>query len=81
MKKELEEQLTYFLNEDLEQAILSNSCDKEAISKAKVRPLLVRQSLIFQVEEFRGKQAFHRNLEKNEAVDYLCGLLEGTIRQ
>ena len=81
MKKELEEQLTYFLNEDLEQAILSNSCDKEAISKAKVRPLLVRQSLIFQVEEFRGKQAFHRNLEKNEAVDYLCGLLEGTFRQ
>lgn len=81
MNKELEEQLSYFLNENLEQAVFSNSCDKDTISKAKLRPLLVRQNLVFQVEEFRGKQAFHRNFEKPEAVRYIIELLETTFRQ
>lgn len=81
MKNELTEQLEYFLDEGLEQAVLSNPCDKETIQKAKVRPMLVRQNLVFQVEEFRGKQAFHKNLEKTDAVRYLCELLDGTFRQ
>lgn len=81
MKNELKEQLEYFLDEGLEQAVLSNPCDKETVQKAKVRPILVRQSLVFQVEEFRGKQAFHKNLEKTDAVRYLCELLDGTFRQ
>lgn len=81
MKNELTEQLEYFLDEGLEQAVFSNPCDKETIQKAKVRPMLVRQNLVFQVEEFRGKQAFHKNLEKTDAVRYLCELLDGTFRQ
>lgn len=81
MKIELNEQLEYFLDESLEQAVFSNSCDRDAIEKAKVRPMLVRQNLVFQVEEFRGKQAFHKNLEKDETIAYMCGLLEETFRQ
>ena len=81
MNKDLEEQLEYFLTESMEQAVFSNSCDKESILKAKVRPLLMREKLVFQVEEFRGKQAFHKNLEKEEAIRYMATLLDGTFRQ
>jgi len=81
MNKDLEEQLEYFLTESMEQAVFSNSCDKESILKAKVRPLIMREKLVFQVEEFRGKQAFHKNLEKEEAIRYMATLLDGTFRQ
>lgn len=54
------ERISDFLNESLEQIILSNSRKKEEVSKAKVRPLLLQGKLMFQVEEFRGKQAFIR---------------------
>ncbi len=47
MNKDLEEQLEYFLTESMEQAVFSNSCDKESILKAKVRPLIMREKLVF----------------------------------
>lgn len=81
MKEDLREQLEYFLDERMEQAIFSNSCDKNRISKAKVRPVLIKQNLAFQVEEFKGAQVFHKNLTKEEAITYICGLLDGAFRQ
>ena len=56
------ERISDFLNESLEQIILSNSRKKEEVSKGKVRPFLLQGKLRFQVEGFRGKQAFHKNL-------------------
>lgn len=77
----LEEMFVYFLNEKLIQMIFSNPSDKETLLKVKVRPLLLRGHLIFQSEEFVGKQAFHKNLEQEEAGGYLCSLLDGPMRQ
>lgn len=70
-----------FLNEYLEQIILSNSRNKEEVSKAKVRPLLLQGKLVFQAEEFRGKQAFHRNMTAEETREYLMEVLEKTFKQ
>ncbi len=75
------ERIDDFLNEYLEQIILSNSRNKEEVSKAKVRPLLLQGRLMFQVEEFRGKQAFHRNLSAGETKAYLINALEHTFKQ
>lgn len=36
---------------------------------------------MFQVEEFRGKQAFHQNLRKDEAYEYLQNAMSDTFRQ
>lgn len=36
---------------------------------------------MFQVEEFRGKQAFHQNLMKDEAYEYLQNAMSDTFRQ
>ena len=54
------ERIKDFLDEQLGQIILSNSRRKEEVSKVRVRPLLLQEKLVFQVEEFRGKQAFHQ---------------------
>lgn len=75
------ERVQEFLNEQLNQIILSNSRRKEEVSKAKVRPLLLQGRLVFQTEEFRGKQAFHRNMEREELVRYLDKALEETFKQ
>lgn len=75
------ERIKDFLDEQLGQIILSNSRRKEEVSKVRVRPLLLQEKLVFQVEEFRGKQAFHQNLMKDEAYEYLQNAMSDTFRR
>ena len=75
------ERIKDFLDEQLGQIILSNSRRKEEVSRVRVRPLLLQEKLVFQVEEFRGKQAFHQNLMKDEAYEYLQNAMSDTFRQ
>ncbi len=75
------EHIQEFLNEQLIQIVLSNSRRKEEVSKVKVRPLLFRGNLVFQAEEFKGKQAFHRNMGREETERYLEDALRDTFRQ
>ena len=75
------ERIKDFLDEQLGQIVLSNSRRKEEVSKVRVRPLLLQEKLVFQVEEFRGKQAFHQNLMKDEAYEYLQNAMSDTFRQ
>ena len=53
----LEEALTI----DLLDIIISNPVKKEGITKIKIRPILLQGNLLFQVEQFEGKQVFHSN--------------------
>lgn len=75
------ERIREFLNEQLNQIVLSNSRRKEEVSKVKVRPLLFRGNLMFQAEELKGRQAFHKNMDRQELYRYLCDGLEHTFRQ
>lgn len=68
----LKELLQDNLNIELRSAVLSNPRQKEAAEKIKVRPLLQKEKLLFQIETFRNHQAFHRNVEPEEA----CRLLQ-----
>ncbi len=52
LRKVLEE----FLDEGLEQLILSNPADRKSLSRVRVRPVLLRGKLTFQAEEQRGAQ-------------------------
>ena len=79
--KELESALEYFLNESLERILLSNPCSPEKMAKCRLRPLLIRGELVFQAEEQVGKQAFHRNMNRDEAVSYVKEKLETSFRQ
>lgn len=70
-----------FLNESLERILLSNPVNPETLSRAKMRPLLIKDELRFQVEEQQGKQAFHRNLDRDQALRYVLERMDGQFRQ
>lgn len=61
---------------DFMNAVMSNPRVKDDLKKVKIRPLLKSGELYFQIEEFRGKQAFHANLKANEAVQKAEELME-----
>lgn len=73
---ELEFILRDNLNKDFLSAVLSNSRDKDAAEKVKVRPLMKKGELIFQLEAFRNNQAFHENLDASLAAERLCALMD-----
>ena len=59
--EELKILLQKILNKDLQQIILSNSRNPEQIQKVKIRPVLIRDELLFQETRYKGTQVFHEN--------------------
>ena len=80
-KETLTFMLDYFINERLNQLVLSNPAEKDHLQKVKVRPMLIRGALVFQAEEFTKTQAFHKNLGAQELKSYLSDMLSGTFKQ
>ena len=64
------------LNIDFLGATLSNPKTKDDVKKIKVRPLLKKDTLIFQCELFKNNQAFHENYDASEIVDVLSKYME-----
>ena len=46
---------------------------KDSDVRLKVRPVMLRDRLLFQLESFRGNQVFHRNLTEEEALEAHSG--------
>ena len=61
--------LEQILNIDFLEGIISNSTNKEELSKIKLRPVLLKEKLLFQVTKYCGKQVFHENLEKEQLIE------------
>ncbi len=74
--EELREILRGNLNIEFRSAVLSNPRKKDGAVKVKVRPLLQKEKLIFQLEEFRNNQAFHKNADPQEAEEALLSYME-----
>lgn len=64
------------LNIDFLAATLSNPKDKGGIQKVKVRPILKKDTLLFQCEEHKNNQVFHNNYEDQKAVDILAEYMQ-----
>lgn len=74
--EELREILRGNLNIEFRSAVLSNPRKKGGAVKVKVRPLLQKERLMFQLEEFRNNQAFHKNAAPEEAEGLLFAYME-----
>lgn len=77
----LKQLLLESLTGDLYQIILSGARNAQTAEKKKVRPVLVRDQLLFQASSFAGKQVFHENLTAAEAADMLETQLLENYRQ
>lgn len=67
--EELRILLQKILNKDLQQIILSNSRNPEQIQKVKIRPVLIRDELLFQETRYKGTQVFHENYTAAQMTD------------
>ena len=79
--EELKILLQKILNKDLQQIILSNSRHPEQIQKVKIRPVLIREELLFQETAYRGTQVFHENYTAEQLIDRICEALQEQFRQ
>lgn len=66
---------------DFVHMIISNPRKADAARKIDVRPFEERGKRMFQFAEYRNNQVFHRNLEKDQAVEYTQDLLMTSYRQ
>lgn len=79
--EELKILLQKILNKDLQQIILSNSRHPEQIQKVKIRPVLIREELLFQETAYRGTQVFHENFTAEQLICRICTALQEQFRQ
>lgn len=68
----LEESLTI----DFISGVASNPRSKDGVTKVKVRGVEKKGELLFQFEEFKNNQAFHKNLGKEQAIEYFEALMQ-----
>ena len=69
--EELKNMLEKSINEDFISAVISSPREKGDTVKIKVRPIKKKDEILFQFEEFRNNQAFHKNMDADAAVAYL----------
>ena len=79
--EELKRILIKYLNENLTQLTLSAPRKGLEEKKLRMRPVLIKGTLKFQAELFRGPKAFHENLTCEEAAERIAQLLTDTFCQ
>lgn len=78
----LDDVLLKILNENLTHVVISGRKKGTVVEKGgeirkiKIRPVLIKGQLLFQVEEFTEKQVFHHNFERDEAGAYIRGKMD-----
>lgn len=72
----IKELLEQSFNIDFLGATLSNPKDKGGIQKVKVRPILKKDTLLFQCEEHKNNQVFHNNYEASQALDVIAEYMQ-----
>lgn len=65
--QDIKKLLEQSLNIDFLNATLSNPKEKGGVQKVKVRPILKKDTLLFQCEEHKNNQVFHNNYEADQA--------------
>lgn len=79
--EELKDLLERYLNKDLLRIIISGARGNTDIAKINIRPVLLKGSLRFQTEIFRGTKAFHENLGKTETISRILEWMGDSFRQ
>lgn len=70
-----------FADADLISITVSNSSDKDKIKKIRIRPVLIKKKLHFQISEFIGNKVYHINVDRQGLIEALPDWFEGLFRQ
>lgn len=80
-RQKIEELLQDTVGGELYQIVLSNPRNREKIGKVKIRPVMLKGSLLFQETAYVGNQVFHRNYEKDTVTERIAEYLAGDFKQ
>ncbi len=65
----------------LKQVVLSNSKDKEKVAKVKIRPVLLKDKLVFQESAYIGTKVFHENYQASEMIEKALQYMQNDFKQ
>ena len=79
--EELYKLLQESLNERLYQIPAGGPRKKDGAVRLKLRPVMIKDELCFQMESYRGNQVFHHNVSAAEAMEEMGKAMEDSFRQ
>ncbi|WP_455615065.1 class I SAM-dependent methyltransferase [Eisenbergiella sp.] len=79
--EELYKLLEESLNERLYQITAGGPRKKDGNIRLKLRPVIIKDELCFQLESYLGNQVFHRNVSASEAMEEMGKAMEDSFRQ
>lgn len=81
MMNEIKKVLDEWIDEKFVQMILSNTRNAEAGSKLKIRPVLIKEQIVYQETLYQGTKVFHSNRNREEMITGLEELFQNLFRQ
>lgn len=81
MNQEITALFEGLVNSELIGITISNSSDKEKIKKVKIRPVLIKNELNYQISEYIADKVYHSNVDKKGLMDALPKWFEGLFHQ
>ena len=57
-------------NNNLLKVVLSSLVEKkeDAVTKYTIKPIIIKEKIVYQIEYFRNNKAFHKNCDKGEVI-------------
>lgn len=81
MNEQLKMLLQDTVDNGLYQIILSNPRQKDKAFKIKIRPVMVKNRVLFQKTVYEGTKVFHENYESCDMISYIMEALTSRFRQ
>lgn len=69
------------MGDGLYQIIVSHPRRKGGVSKIKIRPVLIREELLYQESRFEGTQVFHENKTADAVIALITEVMAGGFKQ
>lgn len=80
-QEQLAKKIETIVNENCIQMVFSSPKKKGVVSKVKVRPVLVKNQVVFQVSRYIGTKVFHENRTQKEMQKEALHLLDSEFKQ
>lgn len=77
MINEWKEILVDCMDQHLAKIIISGPRKKDSVRKIEIRPVLLKEQLVFQASAYTEKQVQHYNLTEEEVYEKVAGWMEG----
>lgn len=78
---QLEEVLKSSLTWEMSDMTLSNRKSAGDVQKIKVRPVIIKDRLVFQAAQYTKTQVFHKNIEETDIETWIGGLIRNEFKQ